>query len=135
MVNASDVEPSRLLEKTAQKLKDMKIEKPAYVGFTKTGPFSQRPPTQENFWYLRCASILRQAYLRGTIGVSRLRTHYGGKEKRGVRPAHHRRAGGNTIRKAMQTLEKAGLLAKLKVGRVLTPKGRKFLDAIAKEVS
>jgi ribosomal protein S19E (S16A) len=35
----------------------------------------------------------------------------------------------------MQALEKAGLLMKLKAGRTLSPKGRKLLDAAAKECS
>lgn len=135
MVNALDVEPARLLEKAAGRLKEMKLEKPEFAGVAKTGAHAKRPPIQENFWYVRCASILRQAYLRGSVGVSRLRTHYGGREERGVRPARNRRAGGKTIRKAIQILEKAGLLTKQKAGRAISPKGRKFLDNIAKEVS
>jgi ribosomal protein S19E (S16A) len=33
----------------------------------------------------------------------------------------------------MQELEKIGFVAKQKSGRVLTPQGRKFMDAAAKE--
>jgi small subunit ribosomal protein S19e len=133
MVTANDVEPNKLIEKAAQKLKEMKINKPAFVGMVKTGAHASRPPQDEDFWYKRCASILRQAYVNQVVGISRLRRHYGGRKRSGVRPEHHKPAGGSTIRKAMQELEKAGLLSKQKVGRVLSAKGRKFLDAAAKE--
>ena len=135
MVTALDVEPQVLIQRAAEKLKEMKIEKPAFVGFVKTGPAAERPPEQADFWFIRCASILRQAYVRTNVGVSRLRTHYGANERRGVRPSHHRRSGGSIIRKAMQALEKAGLLSKQKIGRTLSPKGRKFMDGVAKEAS
>lgn len=135
MVTALEVEPNKLLEKAAEKLKTMKIEKPSFVGFVKASPSGERPPEQDNFWYIRCASILRQAYVRGNIGVNKLRTHYGGRQNRGVRPSHNKKAGGKTIRKAMQILEKVGFIAKQKKGRMLTPKGRKFLDTLAKEIS
>jgi small subunit ribosomal protein S19e len=133
MVTANDVEPNKLIEKAAMKLKEMKINKPAFVGIVKSGSHASRPPQDDDFWYKRCASILRQAYMNQSVGISRLRRHYGGRKRSGVRPEHHRPAGGSTIRKAMQELEKAGLLTKQKVGRALSPKGRKFLDAAAKE--
>lgn len=133
MVTVFDVEANKLIDNAASKLKEMKIAKPTFVGVVKSGAHAQRPPASDDFWYIRCASILRQAYVNGTVGVQRLRRHYGGRKKRGVRPERHKDAGGSTIRKAMQELEKAGLLAKEKKGRVLTPQGRKFLDSIAKE--
>jgi small subunit ribosomal protein S19e len=133
MVTVFDVEPNKLIAKAADKLKGMKIPKPAFVGMVKTGPHAQRPPIQEDFWYTRCASILRQAYVNGTIGINRLRRHYGGRKRRGVKPPAHSASGGSTIRKAMQELEKAGLLIKQKAGRTISPKGRKLLDNAAKE--
>ena len=149
LIGALDVEANKLINKTAEKLKDMKLSKPEFVGLVKTGPNVQRPPENEDFWFVRCASILHQAYVRNTIGTNRLRTHYGGKKKRGRRPEKTVRAGGSTIRKAMQELEKAQLLEKtgekkirnkggkdvmLYSGRKLTAKGRKLLDSVAKEV-
>lgn len=133
MVTAFDVEPNKLIEKAAQKLKEMKLHKPAFVGLVKSGAHASRPPQDEDFWYKRCASILRQAYVNNTVGISSLRRHYGGRKGRGVKPGRHYPSGGSTIRKAMQELEKAGLLSKQKVGRVLSAKGKKFLDAAAKE--
>lgn len=132
MISALDVEPNKLIAKTAEKLKG-KIPKPAFVGLVKTGSHNERPPASEDFWFFRCASILRHAYVKGTIGVNLLRRHYGGRKRRGVKPEHHRPAGGSTIRKAIQGLEKAGLLKKEKAGRVLSAKGRQLLDQSAKE--
>jgi small subunit ribosomal protein S19e len=133
MVTVFDVEPNKLIAKTAEKLKAMNIAKPAFVGLVKSGAHTERPPQHEGFWYVRCASILRQVYVNDRVGVSKLRRHYGGRKRRGVKPQKHAPAGGSTIRKALQELEKAGLLAKEKTGRVLTPKGRKLLDEAAKE--
>ncbi|MBU0532460.1 30S ribosomal protein S19e [Candidatus Micrarchaeota archaeon] len=133
MVTAFDVEPNKLIEITAKKLKEMKIPKPAFVGLVKTGAQAERPPQDPDFWYFRCASILRQAYVNDSVGVQRLRRHYGGRKRRGVKPARHSPAGGSIIRKAMQELEKAGLLVKEKSGRKVSANGRKLLDEAAKE--
>jgi small subunit ribosomal protein S19e len=135
MVTAYDVDPNKLIEKVAEKLKGEKLARPPFVGLVKSGAHTERPPEHEDFWYVRCASILRQAYVRNKVGTGRLRRHYGGRKRRGVKPQEHASAGGSTIRKAMQELEKAGLLAKDKTGRILTAKGRKLLDNAAKEVS
>ncbi len=136
MVTAYDVDPNKLIEKVAEKLKGEKLAKPAFVGIVKSGAHAKRPPDSDNFWYVRCASILRQAYVNENVGTGRLRRHYGGRKTRGVKPERHAPAGGSTIRKAMQELEKAGLLEKGKTkGRIISAKGRKLLDNAAKEVS
>ncbi len=134
MVTVDDVDALKLVKKTAAKLETMGLPAPKWVGSVKSGPHVERLPQDDKFWYVRCASILRKAYVDGVIGVSRLRTHYGGRKNRGVRPEHHKRAGGNMIRKGLQALDKAGLLTKKKVGRVLSPKGHALLNAAAKEV-
>ena len=132
MVRAYDVEPNRLIKEVAGRLKEMGIEKPAFVGIVKSGAHCDRPPEDPDFWYVRCASIMRQAYINPGTGVHRLRRHYGGRKNYGVKPEHHMPAGGSTIRKAMQALEKAGLMQKAnKKGRLLTPKGKSLLDKSA----
>ncbi len=135
MVSCLDVDSNKLIENIAKKLEEGGFEKaPEFVRFAKSGSHAERPPAQKNFWYLRCASVLRQAYAKETIGVNRLRRHYGGRKARGVRPEIHRPAGGSVIRKAMQALEKAGYMKKEKVGRSITGKGKKLLDQTAKEI-
>ena len=138
MASALDVDANKLNAKVAEKLKGIGVAQPAFVGLVKSGAHNERPPEQEDFFFVRCASIMRQAYIRNMIGVQRLRLHFGGKKNRGVKPNRHSRAGGSTIRKAFQALEKAGLMEKvdkgLVRGRKLSAKGRKLLDGAAKEV-
>src|SRR5437899_5978202 len=50
-------------------------------------------------------------YVRGPVGVSRLRVQYGGRVSHGNRPAHHVPAGGSAIREPFQQLQKAELVA------------------------
>ncbi len=134
MVTVYDVPADKLIQKTAEKLKEMDIEVPEWADFVKTGVSRERRPEQDDWWYIRCASILRKIYIYGPVGVSRLRTAYGGRKNRGHEPEHFYKGSGNIIRKALQELEKLGLVEKTPEGRVVTPKGRSFLDNIAKEV-
>ncbi len=135
MVRVFDAEANALIAKTAEKLKGLDLEKPGFVGIVKTGAHAERPPESEDFWYVRCASLLRQAYVNSSVGVQRMRRHYGGRKNRGVRPEKHVPAGGSTVRKAFQALEKAGLMEKSGKGRKLTAKGKSLLDKSASEIN
>jgi len=134
MVRVFDAEANALIAKAAEKLKGLGIEKPEFVGLVKTGAHAERPPESEDFWYIRCASLMRQAYVNSEVGTHRMRRHYGGRKNFGVRPEHHVPAGGSTIRKAFQALEKAGLMEKAPKGRKLTAKGASLLDKSASEL-
>ena len=85
-----------------------------------------------DFWYKRAASILRQIYIRKNIGVNRLKVRYGGKKNRGVKPSEFRKGSGKIIRTILQQAEKAGFVEKTEKpkGRKLTEKGKKFLESI-----
>jgi small subunit ribosomal protein S19e len=135
MVRVYDADANALIEKTAVKLKEMGIKKPDFVGLVKSGSHAERPPQDEGFWYVRCASLMRQAYVNSTVGVQKMRRHYGGKKNRGVKPGKHVPAGGSTVRKAFQALEEAGLMEKSSEGRKLTAKGMSLLDKTASEMS
>ncbi|MCD1295333.1 30S ribosomal protein S19e [Methanocella sp. CWC-04] len=130
-----DVPGTLFVNKTAQKLKETgKIQPPEWAADVKTGVHRELPPTQQDWWYTRCASILRRIYMDGPVGVQRLRSLYGGKKNRGVRPDRHERGSGAVIRTALQQLEKAGYVKSIKNGRVITPAGMSFLDKIATEM-
>lgn len=126
--------------KLAEALKGIpEFEKPDWVEFVKSGPGKSRPIDDPEFWYKRAASILRQIYRKKIVGVSRLRTRYGSKKKRGVRPEEFRRAGGKIIRTILQQSDKAGFTELVKAvknvkekrpGRQLTDKGRMFMEDI-----
>lgn len=131
------VEPSRLIEVIAQKLREYpEITPPEGSQFWKTAFFKELAPTDsENFWYIRCASILRKIKKHGPIGVNRLRKHYGGKNRKGPGLNHSAKASGKIIRVALQQLEKANLILKQdKSGRIVSPEGTSLLERIAHEI-
>lgn len=135
-----DCDPSELVERTAEELKKVDGIKPsAWAPFVKTGVHKERPPFKSDWWYIRAASVLKQIYRLGPMGVSKLRTRYGGKKNRGVKPGHFYKGSGSIIRKIVQQLEKEGFIKKdlksLHKGRVITAKGKKFLDDIAAKIS
>ena len=136
MVYAKDRATQELIIKAAQKLKSVpEVGPPEWAGLVKTGVHKERPPVQEDWWYIRSASVLRKLYLGQPVGVSRLRKVYGGRKNRGHKPEHKRKASGNIIRKVLQQLEAAGMVKTEKgKGRSITQKGRAFLNSAAKEV-
>ncbi len=134
MANVYEVDSGKLIGVAAQRLKEKGIAKPAYIDYVKTGPSKERIPSQKDFWYIRCSSILRQVYIGGPLGVSRLRTRYGGRHGHVVTRHHHQRAGGSIITDALNALEKAGYIKKGKKGREITPSGKSFLDKIANDM-
>jgi small subunit ribosomal protein S19e len=141
MANVYDVDPAELINKTAEELKkNNNIQPPAWAEFVKTGVHRERAPLNKDWWYIRVAAVLRTIYrAEGPIGVSKLRTKYGGKRRRGYRPPHFYKGSGNIIRKILQQLEKAGFLKKIEKeqnkGRIITKEGKSFLDKLATQLS
>ncbi|MCS7145187.1 MAG: 30S ribosomal protein S19e [Nitrososphaerota archaeon] len=127
------VEPLQLIRATARYLKENKlVSPPKWVSFVKTGVSKDRPPADPDWWYIRCAAILRKLYVRGDgLGVSRLRKHYGGRHRMGHRNPHFAPGSGSVVRKALQQLEAAGLVEKTKKGRFLTRRGRELLEEMS----
>ena len=135
-----DVYPNDLIKEAAEELKKIpEIKPPEWIGFVKTGRHKERVPANSDWWHTRAAAVLRSVYKLGPIGVSKLRTKYGGKKRRGHKKAHTYRGSGNIIRKCLQQLEKAGFIKqtiiKGRKGRIITPKGTSFLDKIAVRIS
>jgi len=132
-----DVPADILIDRLSKYLKEnvREVRPPEWAAYVKTGSHVERAPHNPDWWYVRAASILRKLYIKGPIGVSRLRKLYGGRKRRGVKPAHFRKAGGSIIRHILQQLEEAGLAEKDgNRGRILTPKGRSLLDAMAARI-
>jgi len=126
--------------KLAEALKKIpEFKEPDWAKLVKSGPSKERPIDDLDFWYKRSASVLRQVYKKKIVGVNRLRTKYGSKKNRGMRPEEFRKAGGKIIRTILQQADKAGFteIAKdikdvrsKKPGRQLTKKGKDFLETI-----
>jgi small subunit ribosomal protein S19e len=127
-------DPEKFVSALAESLKKVpEFEVPEWSGFVKSGVSRERPPVDDDFWYVRAASILRQLYIKGVVGVGRLRTRYGSRKDRGGKADKFRKAGGKIIRVILQQAEAAGLVEKvsrLQHGRRLTQSGRDFLDSI-----
>lgn len=137
MTTAYDVPADVLIQRLSMYIKEniKEIQPPEWSGYVKTGSHAERVPQNPDWWYVRSASLLRKLYTKGPIGVSKLRKEYGGRKRRGMKPSHFRKAGGNIIRTSLQQLEQAGLVQKnSNQGRIVTGKGRSLLDAMATQI-
>jgi len=135
-----EISPQEYNLKLAEALKKFpEFKEPEWAQFVKSSPSKERPIEDLDFWHKRAASILRQIYKKGIVGVNRLRTRYGSKLNRGVKPERFVKAGGKIIRTILQQADAAGLTETLKStkgtkekrpGRRLTQKGKEFLEEI-----
>ena len=127
-------DPELFIPALAEALKKIpEFEAPEWVAFVKTGTSRERPPVDEDFLYVRAASILRQLYIKGVVGVGKLRSRYGSRKDRGGKPDKFKKSGGKIIRVVLQQAEAAGLVEKvtrMQFGRRLTQTGRDLLDSI-----
>lgn len=124
--------------KLAEALKGIEeFKQPEWAQFVKSGSAKERPIEDIDFWYKRVASILRQIYKKKIVGVNRLKTKYGSRKNRGMKPEKFKKAGGKIIRVILQQSDAAGFteIAKdvkgvrsRKPGRQLTEKGKKFME-------
>jgi small subunit ribosomal protein S19e len=135
MAKVYDVPADLLISKLTDILKNENIPAPSWTPFVKTGSHANKPPQNPDWWYTRCASILRKVYLHGPMGVDDFRKEYGGGKAVGYGARNHRDAGGVIIRRAIQGLEKLGYIEKVAgKGRVISKNGMKKLDGLATEI-
>ncbi|MHA1764063.1 MAG: 40S ribosomal protein S19 [Promethearchaeota archaeon] len=129
------VEPSELIKTLAEKLKEFSdiIHPPEGSEFWKTAAYKElAPEDSENFWYIRCASLLRKVRKFGPIGINRLRKHYSGRSRKKSGKRHSVKGSGKIIRVALQQLEKANLITTVeKKGRVVSPEGISLIERTA----
>lgn len=131
-----EVDSKALLARLKEELKKLnELQPPQWSHFVKTGVHKERLPEQPDWWYARAASLLRRIYIDGPVGISRLRSYYGGRQNRGQAPEHFRKAGGKILRTILQQLEQAGLVRKIeRRGRKPAQKGAAMLDNLAKQM-
>ncbi len=135
MPTVYDVPTEDLIQVLAEELKKLnKITPPDWASYVKTGSFKQHAPQDPDWWFIRCASLLRKVYVSGPIGTSHLRKEYGGLKRGSNRPEKFTRASGAIIRKALQQLESEGLISSSRKGRTISPKGRSLLDKLSATV-
>ncbi len=129
-----DIPAEEFNKKLAEALNQIPdFEMPEWANYVKTSVARERPPAEEDWWHKRAASILRQISIKEVVGVGRLKTRYGGRKNRGMKPEKFRKGSGKIIRVILQQAEKAGLVEKFKgkkSGRRLTAKGNELLASI-----
>ncbi len=133
MPTVYDIPPNVLIRRLAQDLKSREeVQSPEWAEYAKTGAHKERAPDDADWWYVRCASILRKVYLNGPIGTEKLRIAYGGKKRRGTRPNRFQKGSGAVVRTALQQLERAGFIKKRgNKGREMTNIGRSYMDKLS----
>jgi len=137
LITPNDVPASKLIERLAKHMKQNidQLTPPSWANIVKTGVHVEKQPQNPDWWYIRCASLLRKIYVHGPIGLEKLRADYGGGKGFTVTPYHVAKAGGAILRKALQQLEAAGFVETFETsGRKVTKKGRKLLEELAEEV-
>src|SRR3989338_364919 len=136
-LNPIAVDPNMLIQNLAKALKSVpQIKPPEWAAFAKTGIHKERPPAQSDWWHLRAAAVLRSVAKLGPVGTQKLRTKFGGKHSRGFKSERFAKGSGNILRKALQQLEKAGLVKQavkgVHKGRVITDKASALFAAAIK---
>ena len=71
MTTVYDVPAKELIDEVANKLKDDKnIKIPEENTFSRTGVSRENTPENPEWWYIRCASIMRKIYVKNEIGFT-----------------------------------------------------------------
>merc|ERR1719270_1232904 len=129
-VSVKDVSQQDFVVAMAAHLKKSgKMKVPEWVDIVKTNVGKELAPYDEDWYYIRCASMARHMYIRSPVGVSTIR------KSNGSSPSHWSRGAGGLARKALQSLEGLKLVEKdPNGGRRLTSQGRRDLDRIAAQI-
>ncbi len=136
MTTIYDVPAADLIEEVAEILKNdyEQVTELDWISAVKAGVHRENPPQVEDWWYIRCASILRKLYIK-PMGISKLRNLYGGRMRRGPKPNIFMKGSGSIVRNALKQLESAGLVEIIeKKGRKLTSEGQSLLDRTALKI-
>eukprot|EP01126_Amoeba_proteus_P064051 TRINITY_DN8911_c0_g1_i1.p1 TRINITY_DN8911_c0_g1~~TRINITY_DN8911_c0_g1_i1.p1 ORF type:complete len:157 (+),score=28.34 TRINITY_DN8911_c0_g1_i1:182-652(+) len=137
-VTVKDVAPDQFIAEYAAHLKrNQWLKLPDWIDLVKTSNAKELAPLDPDWYYIRAASVARKIYLRGGLGVGRLRTVYGSNKRRGVMPSRFTKASGAVLRHVVKQLESIGVVEKntaTQGGRKITQEGRRDLDRIAGRV-
>jgi small subunit ribosomal protein S19e len=112
-----------------------KVKLPEWVDVVKTNIAKELAPYDEDWYYIRLASMARHIYVRSPVGVQTVCKIYGVRRNMGSAPSHWRAGSGTIARKGLQTLEQLKLVEKdPNGGRRMSPQGRRDLDRIAAQI-
>ncbi|XP_062578308.1 small ribosomal subunit protein eS19-like isoform X2 [Saccostrea cucullata] len=137
-ISVKDVNSHEFTKSLAAFLKKQgKMKIPDWVGIVKLAKFNELAPYDDDWYYVRAASVCRHLYIRSPVGVGAFSKLYSGRKRRGTAPSHFCKGNTSINRKVLQSLEGMKLVEKDTAtgGRKLTPQGRKDLDRIAAQVN
>ncbi|CAL8089988.1 unnamed protein product [Calicophoron daubneyi] len=133
--SVKDINGHKFVKALAQYLKQTgKVKQPEFLDLVKLSAANELAPYDPDWFYVRCAAVLRHLYIRptGLLGLTRV---FSRKKRNGSAPAHRALAHQSVIRKALQQMESLGLCQKLETGgRTLTSVGRRDLDRVAGQI-
>jgi len=138
----NDIPADILIDGLVEKLSSLdSIVEPDWAAFVKTGTHRERPPTQDNWWTIRSAAILRKVAFKGPIGTNHMAQEFGGPRDRGVKPNRAAAGSRNIARTILQQLSESGLIISsfnnagtVNLGKILTPEGHKLVNDVAHSV-
>ncbi|MAR42186.1 MAG: 30S ribosomal protein S19e [Methanobacteriota archaeon] len=114
---------------------------PEWASIVKTGTHRERPPVQDDWWFIRSAAVLRKVGKLGPIGANHMAQQFGGPKDRGVKSNRAVAGSRNIARNILQQLTSAGLVTSkmnaagtVNHGKVLTAAGQALLDDVANSV-
>ncbi len=128
-----DVAANKWIRAMAQHLKqEGKLFVPNCTEIVKQSHGNDRAPQNPDWFYYRCAAVLRRIYVRPGTGYGGLSKAFAIKKNNGSNREHTVRAARGMLHWACRSLEGLKLIAKGKSsGRVITKEGKKRADTVA----
>ncbi|VDN20761.1 unnamed protein product [Dibothriocephalus latus] len=94
-----------------------KVKQPDWVDIVKLSIANEQAPYDPDWFYVRCAAVLRHLYLR-PAGLAGLSKAFSRRKNNGVRPCHRARASTAVLRRCLHQVEAMGLCKKRTDGYV-----------------
>merc|ERR1712168_1211652 len=116
--------------------KSGKMKVPEWADLIKLSRFHEQGPHNQDWFFVRAASVARHLYIRSPAGVGSFTKIYGARKRNGSAPSHFMRASQSVSRRVLQALEEMALVEQdTNGGRKLTSQGRRDMDRIAAQIA
>ena len=135
-VSVKDVDQHEFVKALAAFLKKSgKVRVPEWTDTVKTAVHKELAPYDDDWFFIRGASMARHLYIRSPCGVGAFTRVYGGRKNNGTAPSHFSISSCSVSRRVLQSLETLKIVEKdPNGGRRLTATGRRDLDRIASQL-
>ena len=135
-VSVKDVDQGEFVKALAAFLKKSgKVRVPDWCDLMKTGVHKELAPYDDDWFFIRGASMARHLYIRAPVGVGAFCRMYGGIKNNGTAPSHFSKSSNSVARRILQALETLKMVEKdTNGGRRLTASGRRDMDRIASQL-